>query len=125
MEDIQIARTGYSEGNSIEVPFRCVLHQFKEGEYATHMQRKDNGDYFYGNYYRDLDEAHKAFYDRVEKHNKTYKYGNASFIGPVILDEYQSAMDAEGEADMAAAEADAEAEAEAIAEAEAEAEMEA
>lgn len=79
-----IGVTGYSKGNSIEVPMRLILKD--EGdEFVIRYQRKDNKMEWGGSYYRTtLEEAKEAFKKRVKVHNEDYKEGNASHLGAIV-----------------------------------------
>ena len=77
-----IAETGFSTGNSIEVPMQLILKR-ENDEYVSRFKTKE-GMEFTGHYCKDsLDIAEQQFVRRVREHNETYLEDNASHLGPI------------------------------------------
>lgn len=77
-----IAETGFSTGNSIEVPMQLILKR-ENDEYVSRFKTK-KGMEFTGHYYKEPHvDAEQQFIRRVKTHNEDYPKGNASHLGPI------------------------------------------
>ena len=74
-----IAKTGFSTGNSIEVPMQLIL-KHENDEYVSRFKTKE-GMEFTGHYCKGLQiNAEEQFVRRVKNHNKDYPEDNASTL---------------------------------------------